>query len=282
MKTAHKMAVARAVHRAVLLLRGGRPRRVEARRRGILWELDLDEAIDFVVYVLGSFEPATARALARESRPGATIVDVGANIGAHTLPLAARVGPAGLVLAYEPTGFAFAKLARNVELNPALGSRIRSRRALLTDETRTVTTPVWASWPLVPAVDVHADHRGRVCPIDGADVTTLDAELARLGTQRIDLVKLDVDGGECAVLRGAREVLERDRPVIVMELAPYLHAELGHDLAGCLAPLERLGYTMAPLGGGRAEPCRMDRVAGRLGRGASTNVVARPAAARKA
>ena len=79
------------------------------RRGDIVWELDLSEGIDFAIYLRGGFEPETLREYRRIVRAGFVALDIGANIGSHTLPLAQLVGPSGRVYSFEPTDYAFAK-----------------------------------------------------------------------------------------------------------------------------------------------------------------------------
>ncbi len=94
------------------------------RRRGVAWTLDLREGIDFSIWLLGAFELSTVRAYQRILRPGAIVLDIGANIGAHTLHLARAVGTEGKVWAIEPTDYAMGKLKTNIALNPELAPRI--------------------------------------------------------------------------------------------------------------------------------------------------------------
>lgn len=88
---------------------------MRVRRDGIHWDLDLSEGIDFAIFLLGGLELRTLRLYRRLVQPGDTVLDVGANIGAHALPLARLVGASGRVVAFEPTQFAFCKLQRNLE-----------------------------------------------------------------------------------------------------------------------------------------------------------------------
>ena len=69
---------------------------------------------------MGAFEKRTVAAYSRLVRPGMTVIDIGANIGAHTLPLAKLVGPTGRVIAVEPTIWAVERLRANLDLNPPL------------------------------------------------------------------------------------------------------------------------------------------------------------------
>src|SRR6478672_6409918 len=112
MKTAHKIAGARAVHRVVRAGRAlfGQTDRDVVRRGGIFYDLDLSQGIDFAIYLGNIYERQTRSALRELVSPTSLVLDIGANIGAHTLHLAQLVGPEGRVLAFEPTDFAFRKL----------------------------------------------------------------------------------------------------------------------------------------------------------------------------
>jgi tRNA G37 N-methylase Trm5 len=126
MKTTHKIAVARAIHHAIhagRLLLGQSDRTVVA-RDGITYDLDLAQGIDFAIFLGNIYERQTKSALRKLVSPGSLVLDIGANIGAHTLHLAQLVGPGGRVMAFEPTDFAFRKLGRNLELNPSLAARV--------------------------------------------------------------------------------------------------------------------------------------------------------------
>ena len=87
MRTVTKIAIARTLHHFVRSGRGiaGRPDKGIFSRRGIVYELDLSQGIDFAIYLGGMFERSTAIALAKLTEPSSLVLDVGANIGAHTL-----------------------------------------------------------------------------------------------------------------------------------------------------------------------------------------------------
>ena len=97
MKTAHKIGAARIVYRAVHAGRTllGRTDRQIAVRDGITFDLDLAQGIDFAIYLGNIYERQTRAALRKLVSPGWLVLDIGANIGAHTLPLARQVGPTG-------------------------------------------------------------------------------------------------------------------------------------------------------------------------------------------
>jgi FkbM family methyltransferase len=278
MKTATKIAIARALHDVVRFGRGmaGRPDKGLFSRRGITYELDLSQGIDFAIYLGGMFEWTTSVALARLTEPSSLVLDIGANIGAHTLHLASLVGPNGRVMAFEPTDFAFQKLKRNLDLNPQLGSRVETFQCFLTagDEVR-VPHAIYSSWPLSAETGLHPKHLGREMQTDAAQARSLDSVLAERADRRVQLVKLDVDGYECDVLKGATAMLRDQRPVFVMELAPYSLEERGSSLDELLSYFVPNGYRFYTLLGRRRLPSTASQLQRLVADGASVNVVVR-------
>jgi FkbM family methyltransferase len=249
--------------------------RALVQRDGLRWDLDLDEGVDLAIYLFGMFERSTVMACRRLVAAGDTVLDIGANIGAHTLHLARDVGETGTVVAYEPTVFAYEKLLRNVALNPSLAPRIVAEQILLVEAgSSPPPAALYSSWPLRTQADVHATHRGRLMDTTGARTLTLDEHVEGAGLRKVDFIKLDVDGHECPVLRGGAATLRKHRPVLVMELAPYVHVELGHRLEDCFDALLSQGYRFRDLDSGAEVPARLSQVEKMIGPGASLNVIA--------
>lgn len=276
--TKTKVALASLAYRLVAAARAvtGKNNCATVRRRGLMWSLDLSEGIDFSIYLLGAFERSTVTTLERLVKPGDVVFDIGANIGAHTLGLARSVGAAGRVFAFEPTDFAFDKLTRNLALNPELQARTHPRQILLGAASgEDAPKEMFASWPLEKNASVHPKHRGRLVTARNATVDTLDLVVAREGIDRVDVIKIDVDGHELPVLRGGLGVLARFRPVLVMEMSPYVHAEENNSFAALVALLRDAGYsiqdatTWAPL------PLQERELEALIPDGASMNVIAR-------
>jgi FkbM family methyltransferase len=245
MKTTHKIAAARAIYHAVHAgrrLLGLTDRQIIV-RDGINYDLDLAQGIDFAIYLGDIYERQTKAALRRLVTPGSLVLDIGANIGAHTLHLAKLVGPGGRIIAFEPTDFAFRKLGRNLELNPRLASRVTPCHCFLTGtDADQVPSAIYSSWPLAQEPGLHAKHLGREMRTEAAQARSLDSVLAELADRPVQLVKLDVDGFECDVLRGATTLLREVRPVFVMELAPYVLEERGTSLDELLSYFIPNGY----------------------------------------
>jgi FkbM family methyltransferase len=150
-----------------------------------------------------------------------TVLDVGANIGAFTVPLARLVGNEGRVMAYEPHPEHYALLIENIR-SYACASAFRYG---LGERRESVSVPPLSS----------LGHRNygsvELKPYDTADAEdTFDVEVVPLdavGLDHFDFMKIDVEGMEEAVIRGGRATIERCRPVIYMEIErdharPYL------------------------------------------------------------
>jgi FkbM family methyltransferase len=244
-------------------------------RRGIRYQLDLSEGIDFSIYVLGAFEPGTQRTLQKLVKPGDTVFDIGANIGAHTLNMAKSAGRSGKVYAFEPSDFAFAKLKRNLALNPELQSRTYPRQILLAaSSAEPPEREIYASWPLRSDGTVHPKHRGRLVTVEHATVEALDDFVNREGITRLDLIKIDVDGHELPVLQGASETLRRFQPTLVMEMSPYIHAEFHHIFGEFIEVLKNFGYSLRDADTGQPVPLDATQLEHLIPDGASINVVA--------
>ncbi len=277
MKTQTKIFIAATLSRIVRALRRfrGAGSVAEFVRGGLRWRLDLGEGIDFSIYLLGAFEPITVAACRRLIKPGDTVLDIGANIGALTLPMARMVGEAGRVFAFEPTDYAFAKLQANLALNPGIAARVVAAQSMLTDNPEAGSEAVYSRWPLDAAPDLHAKHGGAAESTSAAKAQRLDDYVAAAGIGRVDFIKLDVDGFECHVLGGARQTLAKHKPVILMELAPYCLAERERSLGELLGLLDQAGYRLFHLDGTSPVTDAANRLIADIPDGASVNVIAR-------
>jgi hypothetical protein len=135
---------------------------------------------------------------------------------------------------------------------------------------------IYASWPLEKDGSVHPKHRGRLVPARNATVDTLDRFVEREGIDRLSLMKIDVDGHELPVLQGGLGVLTKFRPVLVMEVSPYVHAEEHHSFAALVALLRDAGYLLEDARTRNPLPLQAAQLEALIPDGASLNVIARP------
>jgi len=245
-------------------------------RRGIRWHLDLNEGIDFSIYLLGAFEPEAIPWYTREISKGAFVLDIGANIGAHTLTFAKLVGSSGSVVAFEPTDYAFSKLQKNIALNPDLACRISAFQVLLCAPGEHNQRPdaIYSSWPLASDASVHEVHGGKLQAVNGAQIATLDQIFDKRKAKRVDFIKIDVDGHELPVLKGASELLDRDKPTIFIELCPHVGVEHGVPFHELVKYIVGKGYSFYSVSGNLL-PSDAGRLQNLIPKGGVINVFAK-------
>ena len=284
LSTKAKMRIARALNRIIVGARAsiGRDAIVRVRRGGVNWRLDLNEGIDLAIY-LGVYQAIPSRVISEWIRPESLVIDIGANIGSHCLPMARRLGPAGRVLAIEPTDYAFAKLVANADLNRDMRQRIVPVQAMLGEHSDRPAAParVYSRWPLSSGPDRHAEHLGQLETAAGARFATLDGLLDELRKAHrianpVSFVKLDVDGSELGVLLGGRRTFGVERPPMLIEIAPHSQDEVPKRFEALLTTLGGFGYRLEEAGTGKPMPMSADGLRKLIKHGASVDAVARP------
>jgi FkbM family methyltransferase len=203
--------------------------------------------IDRNILILGTYDADLHAALERLLQPGMTALDVGANLGEIALHMAARVGPTGHVHAFEPVPAVFTRLQEHICRNN-LGSVLYPHPIALSDQTGQTE---------IAFADPSADNQGLASITNLTDkagplrttipTLTLDDFVQRERIERIDLIKIDIQGAEPRFLAGAQNTLKRLRPQLLMEFSPddLRQAHLtSRDLAHQLATL---GYEIHPL-----------------------------------
>jgi FkbM family methyltransferase len=210
-----------------LFLRLVRRRRVTRQVEGMWYELDLTELIDVGIF-LEQYERDVVALIERLTRPGFTVLDIGANIGAHAVRFSKLVGPTGHVYAFEPMEYAYTKLVRNLSLNNA--SNTKTLRLALSDAAVAQQQVHFrSSW---------TTSGRRQDPESSVEMRRLDDWARAEGVDHVDLIKLDVDGFEYRVLAGGRELIARTTPVILIEAGAWHFTTGGNPLR----LLSDLGY----------------------------------------
>ena len=180
--------------------------------------------------------------LVREHLGNGDFVDVGAHVGLYTVA-AALHGP-GRVLAFEPNPSAREQLGENLALNHVEGVLVVPKA--VGDAPGAALLHV----PATPDPSFSSLAGGRFAegePID-VEVTTVDAEVEATGLSP-SVVKIDVEGGELAVVGGMEHTLERHRPVLLVEVNEASARELAGKLDGYSG--FRVGRGLEPLESGR-------------------------------
>jgi FkbM family methyltransferase len=181
------------------------------------------------------YEPELAY-LRKILSPGKVFIDVGANFGVYTLVAGKLVGETGKVLSFEPTAQSFAILGQNIALNHL--TNVRPFQVALA-QTR------GKAW-LYHGFDPVGNSLGRdpLCGNEGEEVQTdaLDNVLEESSIVRVDAIKIDVEGAEELVLRGAIRCLTKHKPIVIFEFNPGYPGRLGLSPWGARDLLKSLGY----------------------------------------
>jgi FkbM family methyltransferase len=214
--------------------------RARVRRLGLRMELDLRDNLQRTVYFTGTYEPALLRLLERELRTGDVVVDAGAHIGVHALTAARRLRAlgGGRVIAFEPAGDSAAVLRRVAGAN---GLDVEVVQAGLGEEEGTIEL---FGDPRYGAFDAGVRSQfGAGEPAARAPMHAFDGWAAAAGLDRLDVVKLDVEGAEILALRGMRASLRRLRPrLVIVEVKDVVMQRGPGDEASLHALLAECGY----------------------------------------
>lgn len=204
---------------------------------GGLVHLHPRETIGFATLLYGGFEMAEISRAIEGSPQGTTTFDVGANVGIYTVALARAVGLDGLVVAVEPDPANLRRLRGNLALN-SIGN-VRVVEAVAGDRDGTVDLYLADD----PAFNSVVAVEGRLARPRGVEVVPsvrLDEVWDGLGRPTVSFVKIDVEGAEIAVLRGAKQMLATARPSLQVEASDE------HRLALLRSELAPLGYADSP------------------------------------
>lgn len=209
--------------------------------------------------LVGHLDVPVQEAMRRTVPPGGVVYDIGANVGFFTVLAARMVGDGGRVLAFEPIEAA-ATLAREAALRSDLADRVEVRTAAVgasSGTARMCSVAAGGIWSHMSTV--REPHPLTIEEVD-VPLVSLDDVIAA-GAPPPDVIKLDVEGAEGDVLRGAQRLLAEHGPTIVCEL---------HDTNAEVADLlEAAGYTLEPIDGSvpvrEAGPSHVLARAGRSG-----------------
>jgi len=174
-------------------------------------------------------------------RPGDIVMDVGAHVGFFTLRAAKMVGKEGLVVAVEPEPHNFSLLVKNIRLNKL--RNVVAVRCALSDREGTTKLHLCGSYSVCHTMRPELFDYDYIGILE-VPTTTMDNLVRRLGLDRLDFVKMDVEGAELLVLKGGLETLRHFGPELA--IAAYHDDELRAEVAGLL---RGLGYEVEEVEG---------------------------------
>jgi len=203
--------------------------------------LHLDNDLSCTLFAGASYEPNEFAVLDRVLKPGMVFLDGGANEGVYTVFASARVGPIGRVIAVEPSPRELKRLKANIKINRAanviiadvaLAERPRSVKLTLAEQQysgqNTLGTFIYEG---VNSLEVRCVR-----------AVTIDDLILAHGLSRLDIVKLDLEGGEFRALIGARNTLRDMRPLLLIEVSDAALVRQGGSRAALCNLLENAHY----------------------------------------
>ena len=197
-----------------------------------------DQYISRSLMYTGQWEPHIVSIFNQYIKDGMVAIDIGANIGAHTLILSKLVGESGKVLAFEPCKVNHDILVQNCIVNKSKNTDIYKlgcgdKKKSMFIESRWNTTEKEDNYGCVV---LQSDQKNKndecihIIPIDDLKI------------EKVDFMKIDAEEMEDKVLEGCKETIKRCKPIIVVEIHP-------NDVKKVLPMLNELGYTVRQIGG---------------------------------
>jgi FkbM family methyltransferase len=193
-------------------------------------------------YLYGEYEVQLTKVIQRMVRPGDTCLDVGANFGYYTALLAKLVGPAGAVHAFEPLPSFHAMATETISLNSAV-SNVSVHNLGLGRAAGSFTVYTFSGLPQGHASSNSLDRTDAVPHL--CFVNTLDEFVVQKGINRLDFMKVDVEGDELNVFLGGERTLSvANAPAIAFEINPTCLSKRGLSPSSVKRALENFGYSI--------------------------------------
>jgi FkbM family methyltransferase len=170
-------------------------------------ECDTNTWIGARVVFIGDYEPNLKKIFKKHIKTGDSVLDIGANIGFHTLYFSELVGPTGKVLAFEPVPSNFEKLTNNITLNNY--QNIKAEHFALGNKNELMKI----------AADEKSINPGAFNLFDQSGTIEITCKIGDevIGDNKVDFIKIDVEGYESFVIEGLANTIKKNRPTIVFE-----------------------------------------------------------------
>jgi FkbM family methyltransferase len=209
---------------------------------GVTMLLDPEDYVSRVILERGAWESDSWAAVRQHLSRGATFVDVGAHIGYYSLKALPVVGLEGRVIAIEPNPDTVRELRDNIQASRAGVIRVEPVACSSEEGTLDLFAAPRVNTGQASLSQVNASQDGQAVAAYRVRARPLDAIVEDAGVSRVDVVKIDVEGAEFIVLKGALETLARYHPVVIVELIERQLQSMGTSSAEVVGLLTAHGY----------------------------------------
>jgi len=199
--------------------------------------LSKDKGISSELIIYGVHEPLTTKLILSEIKPGMTILDIGSNIGYYAILESNLIGTTGKIYSIEPSPINFKLLEENLKLqkmnnfkifNLAIGNKNDKLEFLISEKSN------WSK------IKEDSDIIGKNDTIITVPVKSLNLFCKENNLEKIDLIRMDVEGYEEKIIEGGKEILKNIKPILMIEIHKmYLGKERTIKI---LKELNELGY----------------------------------------
>lgn len=207
---------------------------------GSKFQVDLSDTLQREIYYSGEYEPAVTKLINKLLQPGDVCVDIGANVGYHTVLFSSLVGNTGHVHSFEPLPDLFQSLQSNVDLNCM--TNVTCNQTAVYQDTRPIVIYLPATGNCGSGAQFKRKHHsGDSVRCQAVD---LDHYVNDLKVKDIDLIKLDIEGTELLALKGMKNILSRSVPPhVICEVIPELMLDADYTSEELFQFLASLGYS---------------------------------------
>lgn len=210
-----------------------------------------------IALITGSYERETTKLVEQLVKPGMTVLDIGAHVGYYTKLCSRCVGSAGRVIAFEPHPLTFSVLCKNAQAF----RNVTPVQVAVTDQKGTACLYDCLLGPGSASLRYDECRRDRYRDLSGREVaprvlkdlpvasytvetTTIDSYLAEARVERVDFIKMDIEGAEISAIRGMKQTIQSSlRLSCIMELNPRALQSFGLEPVKALKELREVGFS---------------------------------------
>jgi FkbM family methyltransferase len=202
-----------------------------------------EEWIQQHVFLFGTYEINSITCIQNHLQKGGVFFDIGANIGCHSLIAAEKVGENGQIHAFEAISKTYKKLQANIELNGF--KNIHTNQVAVYNKSATLDFYIANDDNL--GMSSLYQRKDISTNLEQVEAITLDSYVQNNRIEKIDFIKIDIEGAELSAIQGMQETLRHFKPNLLIEISEEIIHETNQSSLGIISLLQQLGYSMYAL-----------------------------------